>query len=204
MKKLLLLLTICLVLSACYPATHYCDLNRMVVPDGQKFEKRQDYLKASGLDKNPVNPVVTITVMPHHFKVPYITPLTCDRYGNAELCIAKAIKQVIPNSAVYFELKPESVAVFTPTGVDISGNGLLIRRGKKVKDLGGYAEIYGNLKIKEKTIELIGGTFKTVFVDNAGLVYWEACLDLANQIAEILIKEGYLKESQVRFAGKGE
>lgn len=41
-------------------------------------------------------------------------------------------------------------------------------------------------------------------MDNAGLEYWEACLDIANQIAEALIKEGYLKESQVKFAGKGE
>lgn len=156
MKKLISLLFACLILSACYPATHYCDLNRMVVPDGQEFEKREDYLKASGLDKNPVNPVVTITVMPYHFKTPYwIGLLVCDRYGDAELCIAKAIKQVIPNSAVYSEPKPESVALFAPTGVDVNINGAIFRYGKKMRDPGSYVEIYGNLQIKEKRLNLL-------------------------------------------------
>jgi hypothetical protein len=198
--KVLVLMAVVVMITGC-ASTNYCNLDRILTEDGQEFEHREDYIKAAGLDQNPINPVVAINITPYQFKVPHVPNiLFCNRYGNAELCIAKAIKEVIPNAAVYFDKDTDLPIVYSMNKFRIGDNALLVKRSNLVSGLGSFAEIYGNLKLNNEVIELNGATLKLGFIENTGKNYWHACLDVANQIADILVKKGILRESDIKKA----
>lgn len=157
MKKFITLMFLVVmvgVLSGCGPI-QYSDLNRALTPDNIVYPDRESYIKALGLDKNPENPVTTLTVLPYNKEVELNawvwTPFITNKKGDMELCIAKALKQVIPNCAVYFEIKPESIAVYKVERVFMSGDVALIRRSKLTSGkCSWFTEIYGKLSLKKQ------------------------------------------------------
>ncbi|WP_353684436.1 hypothetical protein V4D30_01195 [Thermodesulfovibrio sp. 3907-1M] len=208
--KLLLFLGLCLFLSACGPIQH-SDLNKALLPEDSNIEcqDRECYIKTLGLDKNPENPLTAIVALPYNKEVELnvwvFTPFVKSKKGDIELCIAKALKQVIPQSAVYFEYKPDAVVVYEINRVFMSGDGALIRRSTLTsRKCSWFTEIYGKLTFTKnnKTIELNGAGAKPGLMRWGDPYYttWNACLDVANNISDVLIKEGYIKESDVKKA----
>lgn len=203
--KFFLLFLLIGFLSACGPIQR-SDLNQALLPEDSNpcvDKDRECYIKALNLDKNPENPVVAVTVKPYNKEIKIGIPLVSNKKGDLELCIAKALKQVIPYSAVFFDNKPDVFVRYEINDVYMSGDGLLIRRSKLTS--GGcswFTEIYGKLYVKDKEFELngVGAKPGMLRVGDPYYTTWNACLDVANNIADRLIKEGLLKSEDVKKA----
>ena len=203
MKKIVLLCLV-LVFTLSIGCAHLQkNLTTAIMPDNKEYPDRESYIKSAGLDKNPENPVVVITAIPYNGIIESKSPFNIDKKAYLELCIAKALKEVIPNVAVYFDIKPDTIAIYKIEKAFVGEDGLLIKRSKLTSGISSwFVEIYGNLTTNNKTIELNGAGAKPGVLRNADNNYclWNACLDVANQIADVLVKEGYLQENQIRKA----
>jgi len=202
MKKIVLL---CLVLVLVTGCAHFLqkDITTAITPDNKEYPDRESYIKATGLDKNPEKPVAVITTIPYDGVIKSKSTFNADKKAYLELCIAKALKEVIPNVAVYFDIRPDTIAIYKVKKAFIGEDGGLIRRSKLTSGSSSwFVEIYGNLAINNKTMELNGAGAKPGVLRNADNNYclWNACLDVANQIADVLVKEGYLRENQIKKA----
>jgi hypothetical protein len=202
MKKIVLLCLVLVLVTGC--TTHWQrDITSAITPNNEEYPDRESYIKAIGLDKNPEKPVAIITTIPYDGVIEGKTAFTADKKAYLELCIAKALKEVIPNVAVYFDVKPDTIAIYRVEKAFIGEDGGLIRRSKLTSNKSSwFVEIYGNLAMNNKTIELNGAGAKLGLLRWADNNYclWNACLDVANQIADVLVKEGYLREDQIRKA----
>jgi hypothetical protein len=203
MKKVVLL---CLVLVLVTGCTYQIqrDITTAITPDNREYPDRESYIKATGLDKNPEKPVAVITAIPYDGVIEAKPALyIAKKKGYLELCVAKALKEVIPNVAVYFDIKPDTIAIYKVERSVVGSDAVLFRRSKLTSGKSScFAEIYGNLAINNKTIELNGAGAKVGalrWADN-NYSFWNACLDVANQIADVLVKEGYLRADQIRKA----
>ena len=203
MKKIVLLCLV-LVFTLSIGCAHLQkNLTTAITPDNKEYPDRESYIKSAGLDKNPENPVAVITAIPYDGIIESKSPFNIDKKAYLELCIAKALKEVIPNVAVYFDIKPDTIAIYKIEKAFVGEDGLLIKRSKLTSGISSwFVEIYGNLTTNNKTIELNGAGAKPGVLRNADNNYclWNACLDVANQIADVLVKEGYLREDQIKKA----
>jgi hypothetical protein len=178
-----------------------------ITPDNESYPDRESYIKVTGLDKNPEKPVAVITAIPFTKEIETSTgsifiPVTSKK-GYIDLCVAKALKEVISDVAVYFDIKPDTIAIYKVERAVVGADAFLIRRSKLTSGSSSwFVEIYGNLAINNKTIELNGAGAKPgiLRVEDNNYCLWNACLDVANQIADVLVKEGYLKEDQIKKA----
>lgn len=193
-------------LSACGPIMQ-TDLNRALLPEDSNpcaDKDRECYVKALGFDKNPENSTVAITVKPYYKEVRITVPFWApNKKGDFDLCVAKALRQVIPNCAIYFENKPDVFIRYEINDVYINTDGLLIKRSKLISGLNSwFTEIYGKLYIRDKEIELNGVGAQSGILRSGDSYYttWNACLDVANNIADVLIKEGLLKSEDAKKA----
>jgi hypothetical protein len=203
MKKIVLL---CLVLVLVTGCTYQIqrDITTAITPDNKEYPDRESYIRVTGLDKNPEKPVAAITAIPYDGVVEAKPALyIAEKKGYLELCVAKALKEVIPNVAVYFDIKPDTIAIYKVERAVVGSDAVLFRRSTLTSGKSScFAEIYGNLAINNKTMELNGAGAKVGALRWADNNYslWNACLDVANQIADVLVKEGYLQENQIRKA----
>ena len=206
MKKIVLL---CLVLVLVTGCTAYWqkDITTAITPGNESYPDRESYIKVTGLDKNPEKPVAVITAIPFTKEIETSTgsifiPVTSKK-GYIDLCVAKALKEVISDVAVYFDIKPDTIAIYKVERAVVGADAFLIRRSKLTSGSSSwFVEIYGNLAINNKTIELNGAGAKPgiLRVEDNNYCLWNACLDVANQIADVLVKEGYLREDQIKKA----
>jgi hypothetical protein len=183
------------------------DLNKALLPEDSNpctDKGRECYVKALGFDKNFENSIVAITVKPYFKEVKITVPFWApNKKGDFDLCVAKALKQVIPNSAIYFENKPDVFIRYEINDVNINTDGLLIKRSKLISGLNSwFTEIYGKLYIKDKEFELNGAGAKSgiLKLEDSYYTTWNACLDVANNIADVLVKENLLKSEDVKKA----
>lgn len=179
------------------------DITFTITPDNKEYPDRESYIKAIGLDKNPENPVVVITAIPYNGIIESKFLFNADKKAHLELCIAKALKEVIPNVAVYFDVRPDTIAIYKVEKAFVGEDAALIRRSKLTSGKSSwFIEIYGNLVTSNKTMELNGVGAKPGALRVADNKYclWNACLDVANQIADVLVEEGYLIENQIKKA----
>ena len=202
MKKIVLL---CLVLVLVTGCAHFLqkDITTAITPDNKEYPDRESYIKATGLDKNPEKPVAVITAIPYNGVIELKGGILSDKKAYLELCIAKALKEIIPNVAVYFDIKPDTIAIYKIEKAYVGGDGILIRKSKITSGISSwFVEIYGNLTTNNKTIELNGAGAKPgmLRIEDNNYCLWNACLDVANQIADVLVKEGYLRENQIKKA----
>ena len=203
MKKIVLL---CLVLVLVTGCTYQIqrDMTAAITPDNKEYPDRESYIKATGLDKNPEKPVAVITAIPYDGVIKAKPALyIAEKKGYLELCVAKALKEVIPNAAVYFDIRPDTIAIYKVEKAFIGGDATLYRRSELTSGKSSwFVEIYGNLTTNNKTMELNGAGAKVGALRWADNNYslWNACLDVANQIADVLVKEGYLREDQIKKA----
>ena len=202
MSKIVLL---CLVLVLATGCTAYWqkDITTAITPGNESYPDRESYIKAIGLDKNPEKPVAVITAIPYDGIIKSKIPFNVDKRAYLEFCIAKALKEVIPNVAVYFDIKPDTIAIYKVKKAYVGSDGALIRTSKLTSAHSSwFVEIYGNLAINNKTIELNGAGAKPgiLRVEDNNYCLWNACLDVANQIADVLVKEGYLRADQIKKA----
>ena len=206
MRKIVLLCLVLVLVTGCSSGIMHSDMTRAITPDNEEYPDRESYIKITGLDKNPEKPVAVITAIPFTGEIKHATGSlipTVDKKGYLELCVAKALKEVIPNVAVYFDVKPDTIAIYKIERVFTGSDGLLIRRSKLTSGISSwFVEIYGNLAMNNKTMELNGVGAKPGMARTGDMHYctWNACLDVANQIADVLVKEGYLREDQIRKA----
>jgi hypothetical protein len=203
MKKIVLL---CLVLVLVTGCTYQIqrDITTAITPNNEAYPDRESYIKATGLDKNPEKPVAVITAIPYDGVIEAKPALyIAEKKGYLDLCVAKALKEVIPNVAVYFDVRSDTIAIYKVEKAFVGGDGGLIRRSKLTSGRSSwFVEIYGKLSMNNKTIELNGAGAKPGMLRWADNNYclWNACLDIANQIADVLVKEGYLIEDQIKKA----
>ena len=201
MKKIVLLCLVLVLVTGC--ALLQKDITTAITPDNKEYPDRESYIKATGLDKNPEKPVAVITAIPYDGIIESKSPFNIDKKAYLELCIAKALKEVIPNVAVYFDIKSDTIAIYKIEKASVGSDTLLLRRSKLTSGVSScFAEIYGNLTTNNKTMELNGAGAKVGALRWADNNYslWNACLDVANQIADVLVKEGYLREDQIKKA----
>ena len=202
MKKIVLLCLVLVLVTGCTPFLQK-DITTAITPNNEEYPDRESYIKATGLDKNPEKPVAVITTIPYDGIIESKSLFIVDKKAYLELCIAKALKKVIPNVAVYFDVKPETIAIYKIEKASVGGDALLNRKSKLTSGVSSwFVEIYGNLTTNNKTIELNGAGAKPglMRVEDNNYCLWNACLDVANQIADVLVKEGYLRENQIRKA----
>jgi len=180
------------------------DITTAITPNNKEYPDRESYIKATGLDKNPEKPVTVITAIPYNGIIePKPALFNAEKKAYLELCVAKALKEVIPNVAVYFDIRPDTIAIYKVERAVVGGDAGLFRRSKLTSGKSSwFVEIYGNLTTNNKTIELNGAGAKpgALRVEDNNYCLWNACLDVANQIADVLVKEGYLREDQIRKA----
>jgi len=202
MKKIVLLCLILVLVTGCAPYFQQ-DITTAITPDNKEYPDRESYIKATGLDKNPEKPVAVITTIPYDGIIKPKGPFIAEKKGYLELCVAKALKEVIPNAAVYFDIRPDTIAIYKVEKAFVGYDALLVKRSKLTSGTTSwFAEIYGNLAINNKTIELNGAGAKPgiLRIEDNNYCIWNACLDVANQIADVLVKEGYLREDQIKKA----
>ena len=202
MKKIVLLFLILVLVTGCAPYFQQ-DITTAITPDNKEYPDRESYIKATGLDKNPEKPVAVITTIPYDGIIKPKGPFIAEKKGYLELCIAKALKDVIPDVAVYFDIRPDTIAIYKVEKAFVGYDALLVRRSKLTSGTTSwFAEIYGNLAINNKTMELNGAGAKLgiLRIEDNNYSIWNACLDVANQIADVLVKEGYLREDQIKKA----
>jgi len=202
MKKIVLLCLVLVLVTGCTPFLQK-DITTAITPNNEEYPDRESYIKATGLDKNPEKPVAFITTIPYDGIIESKSLFIVDKKAYLELCIAKALKKVIPNVAVYFDVKPDTIAIYKIEKASVGGDALLNRKSKLTSGVSSwFVEIYGNLTTNNKTIELNGAGAKPglMRVEDNNYCLWNACLDVANQIADVLVKEGYLRENQIRKA----
>jgi len=202
MKKIVLLFLILVLVTGCAPYFQQ-DITTAITPDNKEYPDRESYIKATGLDKNPEKPVAVITTIPYDGIIKPKGPFIAEKKGYLELCIAKALKEVIPDVAVYFDIRPDTIAIYKVEKAFIGGDATLYRRSELTSGKSSwFVEIYGNLTTNNKTMELNGAGAKVGALRWADNNYslWNACLDVANQIADVLVKEGYLREDQIKKA----
>ena len=202
MKKIVLLCLVLVLVTGCTPFLQK-DITTAITPNNEEYPDRESYIKATGLDKNPEKPVAVITTIPYDGIIESKSLFIVDKKAYLELCIAKALKKVIPNVAVYFDVKPDTIAIYKIEKASVGGDALLNRKSKLTSGVSSwFVEIYGNLTTNNKTIELNGAGAKPglMRVEDNNYCLWNACLDVANQIADVLVKEGYLKEDQIKKA----
>ena len=203
MKKIVLL---CLVLVLVTGCTYQIqrDMTAAITPDNKEYPDRESYIKATGLDKNPEKPVAVITAIPYDGVIKAKPALyIAEKKGYLELCVAKALKEVIPNAAVYFDIRPDTIAIYKVEKAFIGGDATLYRRSELTSGKSSwFVEIYGNLTTNNKTMELNGAGAKpgALRLEDNNYCLWNACLDVANQIADVLVKEGYLRADQIKKA----
>ena len=206
MKKIVLLCLVLVLVTGCSSGFMHSDMTRAITPDNKEYPDRESYIKATGLDKNPEKPVAVITAIPFTGEIKHATGSllpTVDKKGYLELCVAKALKEVIPNVAVYFDIKPDTIAIYKIERAFVGADGLLIKRSKLTTGTTSwFVEIYGKLAINNKIMELNGAGAKLGILRTDDMHYctWNACLDVANQIADVLVKEGYLRADQIKKA----
>ena len=206
MKKIVLLCLVLVLVTGCNSYWQR-DMTAAITPDNESYPDRESYIKVTGLDKNPEKPVAVITAIPFTKEIETSTgsifiPVTSKK-GYIDLCVAKALKEVISDVAVYFDIKPDTIAIYKVERAVVGADAFLIRRSKLTSGSSSwFVEIYGNLAINNKTIELNGAGAKPgiLRVEDNNYCLWNACLDVANQIADVLVKEGYLRENQIRKA----
>ena len=206
MKKIVLLCLVLVLMTGCAPYFQQ-DITTAITPDNESYPDRESYIKVTGLDKNPEKPVAVITAIPFTKEIETSTgsifiPVTSKK-GYIDLCVAKALKEVISDVAVYFDIKPDTIAIYKVERAVVGADAFLIRRSKLTSGSSSwFVEIYGNLAINNKTIELNGAGAKPgiLRVEDNNYCLWNACLDVANQIADVLVKEGYLREDQIKKA----
>ena len=202
MKKIVLLCLVLVLVTGCTPFLQK-DITTAITPNNEEYPDRESYIKATGLDKNPEKPVAVITTIPYDGIIESKSLFIVDKKAYLELCIAKALKKVIPNVAVYFDVKPDTIAIYKIEKASVGGDALLNRKSKLTSGVSSwFVEIYGNLTTNNKTIELNGAGAKPglMRVEDNNYCLWNACLDVANQIADVLVKEGYLREDQIKKA----
>jgi len=202
MKKIVLLCLVLVLVTGCAPYFQQ-DITTAITPDNKEYPDRESYIKATGLDKNPEKPVAVITTIPYDGAIESKSTFNADKKAYLELCIAKALKEVIPDVAVYFDIRPDTIAIYKIEKASVGSDALLLRRSKLTSGVSSwFIEIYGNLAINNKTMELNGAGAKPGMArwgDN-NYCLWNACLDVANQISDVLVKEGYLREDQIKKA----
>jgi hypothetical protein len=179
------------------------DITTAITPGNESYPDRESYIKATGLDKNPEKPVAVITTIPYDGIIKPKGPFIAEKKGYLELCVAKALKEVIPDVAVYFDIRPDTIAIYKIEKAFIGYDALLVKRSKLTSGTTSwFVEIYGNLTTNNKTMELNGAGAKPgiLRIEDNNYCLWNACLDVANQIADVLVKEGYLRENQIRKA----
>jgi hypothetical protein len=203
MKKIVLLCLVLVLVTGC-TANWQRDITSAITPNNEEYPDRESYIKAIGLNKNPENPVAVITAIPYNGIIePKPAFFIAEKKAYLELCIAKVLKEVIPNVAVYFDVKPDTIAIYRVEKAFVGGDGGLIRRSRLTSGKSSwFVEIYGKLSISNKTIELNGAGAKPGMLrwEDNNYCLWNACLDVANQIADVLVKEGYLRADQIRKA----
>ena len=203
MKKIVLLCLVLVLVTGCAPYFQQ-DITTAITPDNKEYPDRESYIKATGLDKNPEKPVAVITAIPYDGVIKAKPALyIAEKKGYLELCVAKALKEVIPNAAVYFDIRPDTIAIYKVERAVVGSDAVLFRRSTLTSGKSScFAEIYGNLTTNNKTMELNGAGAKVGALRWADNNYslWNACLDVANQIADVLVKEGYLREDQIKKA----
>jgi len=202
MKKIVLLCLVLVLVTGC-AAYWQKDITTAITPGNESYPDRESYIKAIGLDKNPEKPVAVITTIPYDGVIKPKGPFIAEKKGYLELCVAKALKEVIPDVAVYFDIKPDTIAIYKIEKAFVGYDALLVKRSKLTSGTTSwFAEIYGNLAINNKTIELNGAGAKPgiLRVEDNNYCIWNACLDVANQIADVLVKEGYLRADQIKKA----
>jgi len=202
MKKIVLLCLVLVLVTGCAPYLQQ-DITTAITPDNREYPDRESYIKATGLDKNPEKPVAVITAMPYDGVIEPKSPFIAEKKGYLDLCVAKALKEVIPNVAVYFDISPDTIAIYKIEKAFVGADALLIRRSRITSGSSSwFVEIYGNLTTNNKTIELNGAGAKPGMLrwEDNNYCLWNACLDVANQIADVLVKEGYLRADQIRKA----
>ena len=202
MKKIVLL---CLVLVLVTGCTAYWqkDITTAITPGNESYPDRESYIKATGLDKNPEKPVAVITTIPYDGAIESKSTFNADKKAYLELCIAKALKEVIPDVAVYFDIRPDTIAIYKVEKAFVGGDATLYRRSELTSGKSSwFVEIYGNLTTNNKTMELNGAGAKpgALRLEDNNYCLWNACLDVANQIADVLVKEGYLRADQIKKA----
>jgi len=202
MRKIVLLCFVLVLVTGCTPFLQK-DITTAITPNNEEYPDRESYIKATGLDKNPEKPVAVITAIPYDGVIKPKGPFIAEKKGYLDLCVAKALKEVIPNVAVYFSIRPDTIAIYKVEKAFIGGDATLYRRSELTSGKSSwFVEIYGNLATNSKTMELNGAGAKPGglrWADN-NYCLWNACLDVANQIADVLVKEGYLRENQIRKA----
>jgi hypothetical protein len=204
MRKIVLL---CLVLVLVTGCTYQIqrDITTAITPDNKEYPDRESYIRVTGLDKNPEKPVAVITAIPYDGVIEAKPALyIAEKKGYLDLCVAKALKEVIPDVAVYFDIRPDTIAIYRVNKAFVGANSLLIKTSNLINPSGKswFIEIYGNLTTNNKTIELngAGAVLGALRWEDNNYCLWNACLDVANQIADVLVKEGYLREDQIRKA----
>jgi len=202
MKKIVLLCLVLVLVTGCTPFLQK-DITTAITPNNEEYPDRESYIKATGLDKNPEKPVAVITTIPYDGIIKPKGPFIAEKKGYLELCVAKALKEVIPDVAVYFDIRPDTIAIYKVEKAFIGGDATLYRRSELTSGKSSwFVEIYGNLTMNNKTVELNGAGAKVGALRWADNNYslWNACLDVANQIADVLVKEGYLRADQIKKA----
>jgi len=202
MKKIVLLCLVLVLVTGCAPYWQK-DITTAITPDNKEYPDRESYIKATGLDKNPEKPVALITVIPYNGVIESKSTFNADKRAYLELCVAKALKEVIPDVAVYFDIRPDTIAIYKIEKAFVGYDALLVKRSKLTSGTTSwFVEIYGNLAINNKTMELNGAGAKLGMArwEDNNYCLWNACLDVANQIADVLVKEGYLREDQIKKA----
>jgi hypothetical protein len=202
MKKIVLLCLVLVLVTGCTPFLQK-DITTAITPNNEEYPDRESYIKATGLDKNPEKPVAVITTIPYDGIIKPKGPFIAEKKGYLELCVAKALKEVIPDVAVYFDIRPDTIAIYKIEKAFVGYDALLVKRSKLTSGTTSwFAEIYGNLAINNKTIELNGAGAKLgiLRIEDNNYCLWNACLDVANQIADVLVKEGYLRADQIKKA----
>ena len=203
MRKIVLLCLVLVLVTGCAPYLQQ-DITTAITPDNKEYPDRESYIKAIGLDKNPEKPVAVITAIPYDGVIKSKVFYIAEKKGYLDLCIAKALKEVIPNVAVYFDIRPDTIAIYKVNKAFVGANSLLIKTSNLINPSGKswFIEIYGNLTTNNKTIELngAGAILGALRWEDNNYCLWNACLDVANQIADVLVKEGYLRADQIRKA----
>jgi len=203
MRKIVLLCLVLVLVTGCSSGFMHSDMTRAITPDNKEYPDRESYIKAIGLDKNPEKPVAVITALPYDGVIESRGPFIAEKKGYLELCVAKALKEVIPDIAVYFDIRPDTIAIYKIEKAFVGYDALLVKRSKLTTGTTSwFVEIYGKLAINNKTMELNGAGAKLGILRTDDMHYctWNACLDVANQIADVLVKEGYLRADQIKKA----
>lgn len=208
MRIFLILLILMFFLTGCGPkgGMFASNMDQALLPNGEVLETRDDYIKALGLDKNPEKSDVIINIEPYYFDISaspaFLQP---GKRGNLDVCVAKAIREVIPSAYIQFnayDAESKSNLKYKAVRIKIGGDALLVKRSELENSPSSsyFVEIHGQVKTLNKEIPFKTGTYQAgpLRIEDPVGLYGANCYFIANKIADILIEEGVLIENKVK------